>query len=173
MKTDIASLAENDGLTIDSGNKVLATALRIASEREHAPIVILVGDDDICPVAGQYRDDVEKDMFVSGIQRIAAAMKAHTSVFIHEAWLTVLPKGKGLPTDEEITRMRASGALRQEALIIALERRGKKPVVAAAMIGVEGGAGPRKIGPFEVLPGNGMTGRMLDMLGELETGETV
>jgi len=173
MKTDIASLAENNGLTFNSSNKVLATALRIASEKEHSPIVILVSDDDVCPVAGQYKDDLEKDMFVEGIQRIAAAMKAHTSVFIHEAWLTVLPKGKGIPTDEEITRMRASGALRQEALLVSIEQRGKKPVVGAAMIGVEGGSGPRKIGPFEVLPGNGMTGRMLDMLGDLKSGETV
>jgi hypothetical protein len=170
---DIAAIIDAE-VTIGGKNKVLATALKIAAEREHAPIVLLVGDNDVCPVAGQYKDDEEKDMFVAGIQRIAAAMKAHTSVFIHEAWLTVLPAGKRIPTDEEITLMRTSGVLRQEALIVSIERRGKPPMVVSAMIGVEGGLGTRKVGPFERLPGTAMTGRMLDMLGELAAGgETV
>jgi hypothetical protein len=43
----------------------------------------------------------------------------------------------------------------------------------AALIGVDGGFGTRKVGPFERLPGTAMTGRMLDMLGELQAGELV
>lgn len=175
--TDIAAIIDAE-VTIGGKNKVLATALRIAAEREHAPIVLLVGEEGVCPVSGQYHDDRTKDLFVAGIQRIAARVKAHTSVFIHEAWLTFLPADKGMPTEEEIARVRArvrsSDCLRQEALIISVEQRGKEPLLVAAMIGVDGGVGTRKVGSFERLPGSAMTGRMLDMLGELETGgETV
>lgn len=171
--TDIAAIIDAE-VTIGGKNKVLATALRIAAEREHAPIVLLVGEEGVCPVSGQYYDDLTKDLFVAGIQRIAARVKAHTSVFIHEAWLTVAPAGKGIPTDEEIAQLRSSGAFRQEALIISVEQRGKEPLLVAAMIGVEGGIGTRKVGSFERLPGTAMSGRMIDMLGELETGgETV
>ena len=170
--TDIAAIIDAE-VTIGGKNKVLATALQIAAEREHAPIVLLVGEEGVCPVSGQYHDDRTKDLFVAGIQRIAARVKAHTSVFIHEAWMTVLPASKGTPTDDEIAQMRSSGALRQEALIISVEQRGKEPLLVAALIGVDGGFGTRKVGPFERLPGTAMTGRMLDMLGELQAGELV
>lgn len=171
--TDIAAIIDAEA-TIGGRNKVLATAHGIAAEREHAPIVLLVGEEGVCPVSGQYHDDRTKDLFVEGIQRIAARVKAHTSVFIHEAWLTVAPAGKGIPTDAEISALRSSGLLRQEALIVSVEQRGKEPLLVAAMIGVDDGVGTRKVGPFERLPGSAMTGRMLDMLGELETnGATV
>lgn len=174
MKTKGTDVANTDDKLISGQHLVLSTALQIASEREHAPLVLLVGDEGVTPISGQYADDAEKDLFVAGVQRIAARTKAHTSVFIHEAWLTTLPAGKSIPTDEEIAHMRNSGALRQEALIVSIERRGKPPMVVSAMIGVEGGLGTRKVGSFELIPGRPMSGRMLDMLGELEIGgETV
>ena len=170
--TDIAAIIDAE-VTIGGKNKVLATALHIAAEREHAPIVLLVGEGGVCPVSGQYHDDVTKGLFVAGVRRIAARVKAHTSVFIHEAWLTTLPAGKGIPTDRELAKMRSLNAPRQESLVISVEQLGKEPLLVVAKIGVDGGIGTRKVGPFEPLPGTVQTGRMLDMLGELRTGESV
>lgn len=150
----------------------LDQARKIAANEQHAPIAVIASDTEILPILAVFRDDSDKDRFVQAAQAASRRMNAHTAVFVTEAWATVLPKDTyGVVSDEEagelLQKARAAGVQRREILIVTIEVRGEAPAVFTAEIGAEEGFGDRKIGPWEKMDAEIVTGRMMDLLGEV------
>lgn len=158
---------------------LLLFAHSIAQKDEHLPLTMLFSKAGAKPLTGNFAAGETKYQYADRIRATARKMGAHTAVFINEAWLTVFKTDKDIKlVDTEAIlaaaqKARASGTGRIEALIITVERLKAAPLVFRADVGAEGGCGTRKLSPLCVLGNTQSGGDMMDLLGELGTGEEV
>ena len=150
--------------------KLQDVAHAIAQSKEHAPMTFILNErSEILPVVHPFFEDggdggeAAKNAVAGALREIAKQGRAVALISVLEAWISSVPPELHESTESEILDAARRGQ-RDEVLLMTVEVLRAPVVMFQARVGIDGGHGDRKVGPWELFPSDMVSGRFAGLL---------